>query len=463
MRINVIGAGYAGLVTGACLAHLGHPVRCVDVIPERVAAINQGVAPFFEPGLPELLKEGLDRGLLSASCDLMGPVPDGEVTIIAVGTPLRDGQIDLSYVEKAVEQVGYGWRSAPGYHVVVIKSTVVPGTTEGLVRDILERTSGRSAGEFGLTMNPEFLREGSAVDDFLQPDRIVIGQLDERSGRVLGEVYRSFDCPKIFTTLRNAEMIKYASNALLATLISFSNEIAAVCESSPGADIEVIMDGLHLDRRLSPVVDGMRIRPGILSYLRAGCGFGGSCLPKDVAALGAYAHQQGVGAHILNAVMAVNKERPQSLVVFAEQALGSLAGTHVAVLGLAFKPGTDDTRHSPALAVIDELTKKGALVRVYDPVVLASGRVQLDARITPCRTLEDALRDADAAIVVTAWSDLIHCNWSSLCLQMRRRVIIDGRNQLRNYPWPNQVTYIAIGQCFTTSGHARACALAATP
>jgi UDPglucose 6-dehydrogenase/GDP-mannose 6-dehydrogenase len=448
MRITVIGTGYVGLTTGVCLAGVGHEVVCVDVLAERVEAINRGEAPFYEPGLDELLSGALAGRRLRATRELAGPVASSEVTLIAVGTPQRtDGQIDLSYVAEAARQIGEALRDAGGYHVVAVKSTVVPGTTDTLVKGVLEESSGLAAGEFGLCMNPEFLREGSAVYDFNSPDRVVIGQWDERSGRVLAGVYESFDCPKVFTTLRNAEMIKYASNSLLATLISFSNEIAGLCEATPDTDVETVLEGVHLDRRLSPFADGGRVRPEILGFLRAGCGFGGSCLPKDVNALRAYAREREVAPRLLDAVVAVNSERPSKLVGLAEEALGSLEGAAVAVLGLAFKPGTDDLRESPSLAVLRLLAEKGATVRTYDPMFTSRPEALRSCeRVEFCRTAEDALRGSDAALVVTGWPEFARADWAMLCGLMRRPLVVDGRGVLRGVAWPAGATYLTVGR-----------------
>ncbi|HJQ34117.1 MAG TPA: UDP-glucose/GDP-mannose dehydrogenase family protein [Pyrinomonadaceae bacterium] len=448
MRITIIGTGYVGLTTGVCLAGVGHEVICVDVQRGRVDAINRGASPFYEPGLDEMLAASLADGRLRATTELAESVAASEVTLIAVGTPQRpDGQIDLSYIAAAARDVGAALRGAGGYRVVAVKSTVVPGTTDTLVRSLVEEASGMAAGDFGLCMNPEFLREGSAVYDFNSPDRIVIGQWDEKSGRTMAKMYESFDCPKIFTTLRNAEMIKYASNSLLATLISFSNEIAALCEATPGTDVEDVLAGVHLDRRLSPNVEGRRVRPEILSFLRAGCGFGGSCLPKDVNALRAYARERSVEPHVLDAVLAVNSERPAQLVRMAEEALGTLEGATVAVMGLAFKPGTDDLRESPSLPVIRLLSEKGAAVKTYDPMFT---REPPDLRVGDgvgfCGTAEESLRGADAALVVTGWPEFAEADWASLCGLMRRKVIIDGRNVLRGVSWSAGVTYMPVGQ-----------------
>jgi UDPglucose 6-dehydrogenase len=444
MRVCVVGAGYVGLTTAACLADRGHEVACVDVDPARVALVQEGRVPFHEPGLAELLQAGLASGRLRVTGDLAGAVRDAELTVLAVGTPERDGAIHLSYVERAAGEIGQALRDAGGYRVVVVKSTVPPGTTDTLVREAVEQGSGLAAGEFGLCANPEFLREGSAVADFLEPDRIVIGRLDERSGAVLARAYESFDCPVVLTTLRNAELAKYAANALLATLISFSNELAAVCEATPGTDVREVLRAVHLDRRLTPVVDGTRVEPGILSFLWAGCGFGGSCLPKDVNALRAYARAAGADPALLDAVAGINGARPPVLSRFAEAELGSLDGAEVTVLGLAFKPGTDDLRASPALAVVDDLLARGARVRAYDPLVASVDG--LEGRVRLCATPEEALADADAALLVTAPPGVARWDWAALCSSMRRPVVVDGRGALADVAWPAAARYLAVGR-----------------
>jgi UDPglucose 6-dehydrogenase len=453
MRIAVVGTGYVGLVTATGLAGSGHDVTCVDSDRGRVDSTNRGVPPFYEPGLGELLASALRDGRLRATSDLDEAVSGAEVTFIAVGTPSKDGDIDLTALCAATEAIGHSLSRSDSWRLVVVKSTVVPGTTDTLVRGILERASGRKAGSFGLCMNPEFLREGTAVEDFMKPDRIVIGQWDERSGKTLAEVYRSFDCPTLFTSLRNAEMTKYASNALLATLISFSNEMAALCEATPGTDVEEVIDALHLDRRLSTVVNGRRCAPGILTYLRAGCGFGGSCLPKDVLALRQFALKRGVAAPILDAVMAVNAARPASIVARTEEALGGLDGAAVAVLGLAFKPGSDDLRDSPALKIIELLFQKSAAVRAFDPCVSRLGEALSRYPVTLSPSPEALLEGADAAVLVTAWPEFQRLDWTTLCRRMRRPVIVDGRNMLRDVTLPPEAIYISTGRHHSMEEH----------
>lgn len=452
MQVAVVGAGYVGLVTGVCLASLGHRVACVDVVNERVETIKRGQVPFYEPGLEALIQNGLASGRFYATTDLGQAMIGSQVSIIAVGTPLQGEKTDLSYVTNAAVQIGQALPNVGCYHVVVVKSTVVPGTTDILVRRLLEKASGLHAGTFGLCMNPEFLREGSAVADFMNPDRIVIGQWDDRSGNVLMELYEAFNCPKLRTSMRNAELIKYTSNALLAMLISFSNEIAHLCEAIPGTDAETVMDGLHLERRLSPLVDDQRVLPGVLAYLRAGAGFGGSCLPKDVNALRVFAHEKQIRTPLLDAVMQVNEERSHQVAEIVERMLGTLHGRTITILGLAFKPGTDDIRGSPALPIIEHMLDRGAKVRAYDPLALSSASSVFSSHVALYDDPQAALKGSDAVLIATAWPEFTQWDWSALCATMRQPVIIDGRNALRKTCLPTWVIYRPIGRNQTDVG-----------
>ena len=442
MRVAVFGAGYAGLVSGAGLARRGHRVTVTDPSAARLDDVRNGRAPFHEPGLAELLEEGFRSGRLEASADPVEALAESDLSMIAVGTPSTpDGDIDLGYVLSACRTIGEWLSGAERAHTVVVKSTVVPGSTEGPVRAALESASGLRAGiDFGLGMNPEFLREGSAVEDFLRPDRIVLGALDEIAASALRELYASFDSPKIETTPVNAEAIKYASNSLLATLVSFSNEWAAICEDLPGADATTVLEALHLDRRLSLDGRGERIRPGIVSYLLAGPGFGGSCLPKDLSAARAAARKRGVPTPLLDGTARVNEDRPGRVMAILRRELDGLAGRTVALLGLAFKPGTDDVRDSPALPLLRLLESEGAICRVWDP--MAPQHAVAGRRFGA----EEALNGADAALVVTAWPEIAQWPWDELVQRMRRRVIVDSRGLLRSRKWPEDVRYVAIGR-----------------
>ena len=446
MIVTVIGTGYVGLVTGACLARLGHTLRCVDLSEERVQTIRAGVSPFYEPGLNELLQEVLADGRLTVTSDLGSALRGSAISLIAVGTPAKGDDPDLSFIAAAAAQIGALLSTVGNFHVVAVKSTVIPGTTRDVVLQTIEKVSGWKLGQFGICMNPEFLREGSAVSDFAEPDRIVIGQADQESGDVLEKLYGSFRCEKLRVSLEEAELTKYSCNSLLSLLISFSNELAALCEATPGADVETIMCGLHADKRLSPTVAGERVRPEILGYLRAGIGFGGSCLPKDVGALRAYGKRVHVPTPMLDAVLTTNTHRPEQVVALAEQAVGGFSGKTVALLGVAFKPGTDDLRSSPALAISDILTKRGARVQAYDRFISVSAATRAGLANFHGDSLEPSISGADAAFLTTADPAFRDADWKSLAPLMRTPVIIDGRNVLRNVPLPPDVRYFAIGR-----------------
>ena len=432
MNISVIGTGYVGLVSGACLAETGHRVTCVDIDAEKVEQINRTEAPIYERGLDALLERNVGVGL-TATQDLRAAVLDSTVSLIAVGTPFDGDRIDLRYVKTVARQIGEVLREKEGYHVVVVKSTVVPGTTDDVVRPILEAASGKTAGlDFGLGMNPEFLREGEAVDDFMHPDRIVLGGIDDRTLGVLEDMYAVFDGVEVVrTNTRTAEMIKYTANALLATLISFSNEIGNLGAALGDIDVTEVMAGVHLDKRVSPILDnGTRIRPAITTYLEAGCGFGGSCFPKDVKALIAHGARVGTPMRILESVVSVNSKQPAKMMELLRRRLPALQGTIVAVLGLAFKPGTDDLRESPALPVVRALRDAGAHVRAYDPVARHEAeRLLGDTGITYAESLQDAIEDVDAVMLMTRWPEFTALP-SLLEASGATPVVVDGRRMI---------------------------------
>lgn len=432
MEISIVGAGYVGLVTGACLAERGHAVHCVDRDERKLALLRQGQSPIYEPGLELLLARHLGRRLQVTS-DLTNAVASTELTMIAVGTPFDGTAIDLTHVRDASHEIGAALAQVDRYHLVVIKSTVVPGTSDHVVRPILERASGKVLGEaFGLGTNPEFLSEGTAVRDFLEPDRIVIGGSDARAREVLCRLYEPFEnVPRVLTTNQAAEMIKYASNSLLACLISFSNEIGNLCAALGGIDARDVFRGVHLSQYLSPQSpDGERRTAPIAAFLEPGCGFGGSCLPKDVQAL--IRHGQGVGQAmpLLEAVMSVNREQPARLLELLNRHFPELSGLRTTVLGLAFKPDTDDVRESPALPVVRTLLAQGADVRAYDPIANENfSRALADDRLRYCRSLEEAVRDAQAVLLITRW-----CEFEQLPELMAetcpQAVLIDGRRMI---------------------------------
>lgn len=432
MRVSIIGAGHVGLVTGVCLAEKGQQAVCVDVDQQKIERIQHGECPFYEKDLEELLRKNI-RGGLKATTNLPEAVAETDLTFLAVGTPFDGREIDLTYIREAARQVGQALRHKPSYHVVVVKSTVVPGTTDEVVLPILEQTSGRKAGaDFGVGMNPEFLTEGEAIQNFLYPDRIVLGGIDDRTVQVMEDLYSGFgDAERLKTNTRTAEMIKYASNCLLATLISFSNEIANLGAAVGRIDTVDVMHGLHLSQYLSvKLADGSQFSPPITSFLSAGCGFGGSCLPKDSQALVACGEKLGLEMPLLKAVLRINQTQPMQILSRLRKQFPSLKGVRVAVLGLAFRPETDDMRESPAIPIIRELLAQGAEVRAYDPAVMQQARkIFADGTLRLCSRMAEAIENAEAVVLVTRWDEF---NQVPELLRSRQPqpLVVDGRRML---------------------------------
>jgi UDPglucose 6-dehydrogenase/GDP-mannose 6-dehydrogenase len=406
VRVSVVGVGYVGLVTAACLAEQGHDVVCADLDSAKVELIESGAAPIHEPDLDRLLARNVGRNL-RATVDVEHAVSASDLTLLAVGTPTGPDGIDLRAVASATRTVGAAVGRKDGFHVFAVKSTVVPGTTDALVVPLLEAASGKAAGrDFGVGVNPEFLTEGQAVADFMAPDRLVLGAIDPRTHDMLEELYASFPAtiPRLRTNTRTAEMIKYASNALLATMISFANEIGNLCTAVGDVDVVDVMRGVHLSDYLSPRGSGgERVYAPITSFLDAGSGFGGSCLPKDVRALIAEGDRLGQPMRLLRAVIETNVAQPDELLRIVESSVGDIRGRRVTVLGLAFKPGTDDVRESPSIPVVERLVERGAEVTIHDPIV-----TELPDELRECGSvltadLRDAVQSADVVVLVTRW------------------------------------------------------------
>jgi UDPglucose 6-dehydrogenase len=406
MRISIIGTGYVGLVSGVCFAEKGHQVLCVDIDQTKVDQINKGVSPFYEPGLDELLHRHIHDGL-KATTDFKQAILDTDLSLIAVGTPFDGRQVDLTFVKQVAQQIGEALREKSTYHLVVVKSTVVPGTTDQVVLPILEAASGKTAGvDFGVGMNPEFLTEGEAIGDFMEPDRIVLGGIDARSIELLDQLYVGFDgVARLRTNNSTAEMIKYTANSLLALLISFSNEVGNLCAAVGNTDIVDVMAGVHNSRYLTTILpNGDRVVPPITSFLAAGCGFGGSCLPKDVKALMAHGDKYGTPMPLLDAVIQVNQAQPQQVIARLHKHFPSLAGVRIAILGLAFRPDTNDMRESPAIPIIRDLIAQRALIQAFDPVANAAAQPILGTdSITYADSLEQVLDGVQAVVLVTRW------------------------------------------------------------
>jgi len=436
MRITVVGgAGYVGLTTAVCLAAKGHEVFCVDKDNEKVLKIGKGIPVIYEQGLEELLTEVLSKKALIPTLDLDTAVQNSDVSFICVGTPCSDdGCINLDQIKDVAEQIGCALRKRVGYHVVVVKSTVVPGTTENVVLPIIEKFSGKKVRtDFGVCMNPEFLKEGRAINDFMFPKNagIVIGALDQKSGDLIAEIYEDFDSEIMRTSIRAAEMIKYARNSYLAKDVSFSNEIANICRRL-GIDYLDVKKGMELDARI-----------GRGRFLDAGAGFGGSCFPKDVTALTAKAKECGISPILLDATLEVNAAQPYELVRLTKDVVGNpLQGKKIAILGLAFKPGTDDMREAPSVKIVESLLREGCKLRVYDCKAVNNAKKIFGAKVTYAKTAEDALKSADACVIVTEWPEFSN---PKLYTSMRGRVIIDGRRVLDPAGLSSGFKYHAIG------------------
>jgi len=413
MKITIIGGGYVGLVTGACFADTGHDVTIIEVDPVKAGMINEKKAPIYEPGLEDILLRATGKNLrASLSYD---SVSTSDITFICVGTPPNDdGSANLSYIESASRSIGTALKTATGYPVVVVKSTVPPGTTENIVRKAVLAASGKTEEDIGFAMNPEFLREGRAIEDFRHPDRIVIGSNRPRAGDRVAEVYKKFSAPVVRTGLAAAEMIKYTSNAFLATKISFSNEIGNICKEM-GINVYEVMKGVGLDQRIGP------------KFLDAGAGFGGSCFPKDVSSLAVLAKKAGIEPRILRAVLDVNEFQPYRLVSLLEKRAGNLKGKRIAVIGLAFKDNTDDVRDSRSIPVIRELQKKGARIVAFDPMA-GPNMKKVFPNIEYAASAGEALNGADGCLVMTEWPEFGKID-KEFDL-MAHKVVIEGRRIL---------------------------------
>src|SRR5262252_1475238 len=412
MKLTIVGSGYVGLVAGTCFADSGNDVICVDVDAAKIKTLNSGKIPIYEPGLEELVHKNVREKRLSFSTDLAAAVGQSEVVFIAVGTPEgENGDADLKHVLAAAEQIGKGLKR---YTIIVDKSTVPVGTADR-VREAVEQTTSI---EFDVVSNPEFLKEGAAVGDFLKPDRVVIGTNSEHARKIMGELYAPFvrtENPILYMDPRSAELTKYAANAMLATRISFMNDMALLCERV-GADVDMVRKGLGADRRIG------------YPFLFPGIGYGGSCFPKDVKALIATARELGIEFDLLRAVERTNERQKRSLVAKALKHFGSLAGRSFAVWGASFKPKTDDMREAPSIEVIEGLLAKGGTVTCHDPVSERNAKRYFGDRIRYAPTPYDALEGADALFLVTEWNEFRHPDFDRVKSLMKSPVIFDGRN-----------------------------------
>jgi len=402
MEICIVGAGYVGLTTAVCFAEMGNEVKIIDIDKEKIEKIKSGIAPIYEEGLQKLMEKNLDRIEATTSYSI-----EENIIFICVGTPsLPDGKINLKYVLDAAENIAKNMKEES---IVVIKSTIFPGTTQKIVKPLIEKYGKK----FSIAMNPEFLREGKAIYDFMNPDRIVIGIEDGKAENVLRKLYEPIKAPIIITTPTEAEMIKYASNALLATKISFANEIGNLCKIL-GIDVYKVMKGVGMDHRISPY------------FLDAGIGFGGSCFPKDLKALYAGSKELGYEMDLIKAVLELNDKQPLQVIKILEKYM-NVNGKNIAVLGLAFKANTDDVRESRSIPIIEKLMEKGAIIKAYDPMAMENMK-KIFPRIIYCRSVAEALENADACLILTDWKEFEKLDFS----KMRNKLVIEGRKVLKS-------------------------------
>jgi len=435
LNIAVVGGtGYVGLTTAVGFASRGHFVYCIGRNLEKVRKICRGIPTIYEEGLKDMLNDALTKKRLLATTNLNCAIQDSDVSFVCVGTPNdANGKIDLTQIKSATRRIGLALKGKKSYHVIVIRSTVIPGTTENILIPLLEKFSKKKASlNFGVCMNPEFLREGCAINDFLYPCNtgIVIGELDKKSGDIVSEIYRDFHAEIFRTNLRAAEMIKYARNCYLAKDISFANEIANICQKL-GVDYLEVKKGMELDSRI-----------GKGRFLNAGVGFGGSCLPKDVLALATKAKELGIKPRMLEATLTINEEQYLEIIALIKKALKDLKGKKIAVLGLAFKPGTDDMREARSQIIINALIKEGAKIYAYDPKAINNAKKIFGNEINYAEKPQDALTNADACVIVTEWPEFSN---PKLYKCMRGKVIIDGRRMLNPRDIPSDFKYYAIG------------------
>ena len=417
MNIAIVGSGYVGLVSGACFAEMGIDVTCVDINPEKIKCLLNGEIPIYEPGLDDLVKRNVEAGRLHFTTDLTTCLDNVEVVFSAVGTPPdEDGSADLQYVLEVARTFG---RNIKNYTNLVTKSTVPVGTAKKVKAVIEEELTKRDEQiAFEVASNPEFLKEGAAIKDFMSPDRVVVGVESDRAKKVMERLYRPFQMNNYrlyFMDIPSAEMTKYAANAMLATRISFMNDIANLCDLV-GANVDMVRKGIGADTRIGS------------KFLYPGCGYGGSCFPKDVKALARTAREYGYTMGVIEAVEAVNERQKEIVVKKLQDKLGTLRGKTIALWGLAFKPETDDMREAPALVVIEKLLEAGASVKVYDPVAMDECRRRIGDRVVYCKDMYDVVIDADALAVLTEWKEFRIPSWSVIKRVMKQPVLVDGRN-----------------------------------
>ena len=444
-KVSILGTGFIGLCSAACFAQKDIKVLASTHNEKKAKMINEGKAPFYEVGLQEIMDD-LKKNkpeMLTCITDPIKAVLETDISMITQGTPMReDKSIDLSFIESTAREIGEALKQKDTYHLIVVRSTVVPGTTRNLISKIITDISGKKPGEdYGLCMQPEFLAEGRSIEDTLHPDRIIIGEFDEKSGSMLQEFYEYFygdhlkNCPIVRMNLESAELVKYGNNCLLSTKISFANEFANLAQLVPNVDVVQVMKGVGLDYRINP------------RFLGAGVGFGGSCFHKDVNAIMAWAKSKGYHPRLLEAVLDINDDQAIKIVDIAEELAGKLAGKRVTLLGLSFKPGTDDMREAPSIRVVKELRKRNASEIIgYDPVAKETARAVFGDKIQYANSIEEALKDSECAFLITEWDEFKALTPETFKKYMKTPNLIDGRRIFDYKTFSRELPFRAIGR-----------------
>lgn len=446
MKIGIIGAGYVGITTGICLANLGHHIHVYDVDNEKIKKLQNKILPFFELGLQEILEKVIDSKFLTVSNNLNDIIQNTEGCFICVGTPTKENKIDLTQIIESIESICNSIIVNKKYkYMVIIRSTIIPKTTRDHVLPILEKKL--SENNFGLCVVPEFLREGVALEDFMNPDKIVIGGREKTDYLFVEKIFINFkeSCEFIQTNYETAELIKYTNNAFFSTLISFSNEISNIAEQISNVDPYQILRALVADKRITSKINDKKIIPALASYLIPGCGFGGSCFPKDVKAILNFSDENKIRTPLLKAVLEINDERPTKMVLLCESILGDLTNKKISILGLTFKPETDDIRSSPSVDAIKIFIKKGSKIQIFDPVIKTTPISMAQYQnCTICNTIEESLQNSEAALLFTKWPEFKKIDQDFLKKFMKIPIIIDGRGFLDTKKFEKE-TYFKIG------------------
>jgi len=429
MNITILGTGYVGLVSGVCLSSKKHNVTCVDIKQTVVDNLNKGILHIYENKLSDLLNQSINSGHFSATTDLYSALDNSNVVILSVGTPSsEDGRIDLTQIKNACKQIGQYIKSHDKFISVIIKSTVVPTTTDTFVKNIIEEESGKKLGQFGLGMNPEFLKEGDAVDDFMNADRIVIGYEDENTKNYLTEIYSPWQCDKIYTNTRTAEMIKYTNNTFLACLISMNNELSNLASSLKNIDYKDVIKGVLYDKRWSPIINKNRVVPSISSYFTPGAGFGGSCFPKDVHAIKTQGSDLGLNMSMTNAILTVNEKQPYQVLNTLKNKFNTLDNKKVLLLGLSFKENTDDIRESSSLKILSNLLTNNVDVIAHDPIAMDNTK-KYYKNIQYTDNWENEISNVDIIIIGTNWKEYLNLK-NHLTLIAKNNIVVFDTKRL---------------------------------